>query len=434
MDALRAFLKHVGMGSHSLIRSIRKARVYLIYFDVLGHSLLPAEVASARRAQGMFNYPAWLAEPASYWITRWNARGQTRASVVRRYDTAMTAVLASLDSVADGDWELGANFYGHGFYPIEKLFHTPAQHPAEHTAVLAGERAALSDSAVITTRLGQLHVRQIGSGPPAVLWHSLFVDSVSWQRIEPDLRTNRRLILIDSPGHSASGDPGKPYTMHDCAEATLDVLDALGITEPADWVGNAWGGHVGITIAATHPERLRSLIAIGAPVAAYTPAEARRTRLLLRLYRLMGATGFIRKAVAEALLSPATRQRDPAAVDYVRCQIGSADRHRLRNAVESISLGREDFTGRLPNIRVPTLFVTGVDHAGFTPEQARAAIAQVPGGRIAIVPDAAYLAPLEQPGRPGASWRSSGPPRSGNMHRVGGDHAWVIISHNINRE
>ena len=34
----------------------------------------------------------------------------------------------------------------------------------------------------------------------------------------------------------------------------------------------------------------------------------------------------------------------------------------------------------------------------FTPEQAHQAIALVPGGQFATVPDAAYLAPLEQPG------------------------------------
>jgi hypothetical protein len=97
---------------------------------------LPAEVESARHGKGMFNYPAWFADPASYWINRWNARGVAPASLVRRYDAAMAAVLDSLDGVADGDWGLGATFYGHGFYTIEGLFHTPAQHLAEHTVGL----------------------------------------------------------------------------------------------------------------------------------------------------------------------------------------------------------------------------------------------------------------------------------------------------------
>jgi hypothetical protein len=336
--ALRAELEATNTQLRTLVEAIPEARWQQLspgsawtVGEVMVHltwalEQLPAEVASARRGKGMFNYPAWFANPASYWINRWNARGVTHAAVVRRYDAAMTAVLASLDAVADGEWDLGANFYGHGHYTIEALFHTPAQHLAEHTAALADMRVPANDGICIATRVGPLHVRQVGSGPPAVLWHSLFVDSTSWRAVEPSLCADRRLILIDGPGHGASGDPGTPYTLRDCADAALDVLDALGVTEPVDWLGNAWGGQVGITLAVAHLKRLRSLIAIGTPVAAYTPAGARETRLLLAVYRLLGPVGFIRNAVAEALLSPATHARNPQAADYVRAQIGGADR------------------------------------------------------------------------------------------------------------
>lgn len=249
----------------------------------------------------------------------------------------------------------------------------------------------------IHTRVGPLSVREVGSGAPAVLWPSLFVDSDSWRRVEGGLAEHRHLVLIDGPGHGASGDPGHRYTLSDCASAATEILDGLGIREPVDWVGNAWGGHVGITVAHEHPRRLRSLTTIGTPVAAYSPPERRRTRFLLGVYRLLGPVGFLQDGVAEVLLSPATRARDPEAVAYVKGRIAAADRRMLRNAVESISLGRDDLTPLLPAIGIPTLMVTGSDDTGFTPEQARAAAALVPEGRVAIVPDAAYLAPLEQP-------------------------------------
>ncbi len=249
----------------------------------------------------------------------------------------------------------------------------------------------------VTTSLGPLHVREAGSGPPALLWPSLFVDSESWTRVEAGLGEHRRLVLIDGPGHGRSGDPGHGYTQLDCASAAIEVLDTLGITEPVDWLGNAWGGHVGIYAATEHHERLRSLVAIGTPVARYTPAERRRTQFLLAVFRLVGPVGFLTEGVAKVLLSPATRADDPEAVAYVQGRLVAADRRMLRNAVESISLGREDLTSRLPRIPVPTLFITGADDQGFTPDQARQAIGLVPGGRVAIVPDAAYLPPLERP-------------------------------------
>jgi hypothetical protein len=98
---------------------------------------LPQEIVSARRGQGMFNSPKsldWLADQLSFWMIRWMARKATPEEIGRRYDTAMAVVLRTLDEVKDSDWTLGASFYGHGFYSIADLFHTPAEHFNEHAA------------------------------------------------------------------------------------------------------------------------------------------------------------------------------------------------------------------------------------------------------------------------------------------------------------
>ena len=255
------------------------------------------------------------------------------------------------------------------------------------------------DSVRIPTRVGPLNVRQVGSGPVALLWHSLFIDSTSWQRVEPHLARHRRLVLIDGPGHGPSGDPGHRYDMEDCAAAAGEVMDALDVTGKVDWLGNAWGGHVGIVAATNQPRRVRSLIALGTPVRAYRPSERRQVRLLSLAYRILGPAKFLTDGVAEVQLSAATRAHDHEAVAHTTDFLRNADRRQLYNAIQSISLGREDLNPRLSKIDVPTMFVTGSDHAGFTPDEAHAAIAKVPGGRVEVVADAAYLIPLEQPVR-----------------------------------
>ena len=65
------------------------------------------------------------------------------------------------------------------------------------------------------------------------------MDERSWGRLLPTLMQDRRLVIIDGPGHGASGDPGGPYTLHDCVTATGQVLDRLAISAAVDWVGNA---------------------------------------------------------------------------------------------------------------------------------------------------------------------------------------------------
>jgi pimeloyl-ACP methyl ester carboxylesterase len=185
--------------------------------------------------------------------------------------------------------------------------------------------------------------------------------------------------------------------MAQCADAAEAVLDALGIGDPVDWIGNAWGGHVGIVFAATRPGRCRSLVTLGTPVQAHTAQERLRTHALLLVYRLAGAVRVAREGVADSLLSPRTRAEDPEAVALVRDCMRHADRRALANAVVSISLRRPDLSPLLPRVGAPTLFVTGTDHQGWTPRQAEAAGRLLPDGSVAVVPDTAYLTPLEAP-------------------------------------
>ncbi len=251
----------------------------------------------------------------------------------------------------------------------------------------------------VETPVGALAVRTTGAPgrPVALLWHSLFVDDRSWARVEPDFAADHRLVLITGPGHGRSPGPGRRYSLEDCAAAALAVLDALETQEPVDWVGNAWGGHVGVVFAATWPQRCRSLVAAGTPVHAYRLKDRLRVQTLLALYRAVGPVPYLQKAVAEALLSARTRERDPEALELVRTSFAGADRAGMINAIESISLRRPDLTPMLPLVVVPTLFITGSDHPDWTPAQAEAASRLLPHGSALTVDHAAYLVPLEAP-------------------------------------
>jgi pimeloyl-ACP methyl ester carboxylesterase len=251
---------------------------------------------------------------------------------------------------------------------------------------------------MISTLVGDLEVRVVGedSGrPTALLWHSLFADSRSWHLVEQDLAEDRRLVLVTGPGHGNSTDPGRRYTMEECAAAAMSILEHLGITEPVDWVGNAWGGHVGMIAACSYPERIRSLVTAGTPVHSYTGSGRVKTVLLLMIYRLFGPRRFLVDSVIEVLLSERTRANDPAVVALTRDSFVKAG--GLANAVASISLRRPDLTPLLPKIRVPTLFITGTEHADWSPDQARAASRLLPEGSVEVLEGSAYLSPLEAP-------------------------------------
>lgn len=250
----------------------------------------------------------------------------------------------------------------------------------------------------IQTPVGDLEVLDTGGDRPvAVLWHSLFVDHRSWSRVVDRLAVDRRLILITGPGHGASADPGHRYTLADCADAARVVLDELSVTGPVDWLGNAWGGHVGILFAAGRPDRCRTLTTVGTPVHAYSARGRLKVSVLLAAHRVAGPAPFLVDAVVGTLLSPRTREQDPEAVALTRDCFRRADRGGLRNAVVSISLRRPDLTAQLSGIQVPTLFVTGSEHSDWTPDQAGKAARRLAHGSVSVLDGAAYLGPLEAP-------------------------------------
>lgn len=250
-------------------------------------------------------------------------------------------------------------------------------------------------SSAVPTRLGPLNVRVTGSGPTALLWHSLFVDSTTWVRIERPLAAERRLLLVDGPCHGTNPPVRRPFTLDDCVGAAIDILNHFGVEEPIDWLGNAFGGHVGILFAAAHPDRCRSLVAIGAPVHAPSPADRRRTRLLAALYRVAGP-GPVVNLLVDALLGPRARSDDPDGAAIVADAFRRADRRGMYAAVRWLSLRRPDLTPVLARLDTPTLLTTGIDDPMWTVADARAAAAQLRRGALVILPGAGHIGPLLQ--------------------------------------
>ena len=227
-----------------------------------------------------------------------------------------------------------------------------------------------------------------------MLWHSLFVDSGSWSRMRPLLRDERRLIVVDGPGHGQSSAPPVTFDLDACAVAATEVVDAIGVTEPVDWVGNAWGGHVGLTLAARFPERCRSVITIATPVHALSRRERTAIVPMVWAYRFIGAVPPIANGVARALLGGAfmrSRRDDTAAVV---ASFRNAPRAGMYRAMTSVMLNRSDLDPLLPNIATPTLMAVPTADAMLSVGQIHAAVSQMPCAAAIEVEAEGHVAPI----------------------------------------
>ncbi|MFC9557298.1 alpha/beta fold hydrolase [Rhodococcus sp. NPDC056960] len=246
----------------------------------------------------------------------------------------------------------------------------------------------------VPTTVGNLAVHVIGSGPPALLWHSLFVDSTTWTPLRSHLVGQRRLISIDGPGHGASTAVQRRFTMEECAEAAISVLDALGVTEPVDWVGNAWGGHVGLVAAAHTPDRCRSTVTIGTPPQALTRRERAEIVPMVWAYRIAGPIPPLTTAVMNVVLGKELARTHPQQFQAVAHTFRQAPRRGMHEAMQSIMLHRKGLEPLLPRIGVPTLMVVPRADTMISLDQARAAAATMPHAAATAVDGAGHITPL----------------------------------------
>ncbi|MFC7492569.1 MULTISPECIES: alpha/beta fold hydrolase [unclassified Knoellia] len=250
-------------------------------------------------------------------------------------------------------------------------------------------------TAAIPTRLGALHVRQVGRGRTTVLWPSMFVDSHTWDRLLPLLPRDRHYVLVDGPGLGLSQPLTRESDIPEAAAAAVDLLEGLSVSEPVDWVGNAFGGHVGFELA-TRPGVLRSLAAVSAPTEPVSAEIRRSIRVLRPLLRALGPVRPVRAAILDAMLTDASRA-DAQVRGVVLASLGRPSRTSLSLAVASFILNRVDVNDILGDIRVPSLFVASDDRGDWSPQDAAAAARRTPDARVETVVGARTLIPLEQP-------------------------------------
>lgn len=251
----------------------------------------------------------------------------------------------------------------------------------------------------VATRLGSLHVRIIGSGRTTVLWPSMFVDSHTWDPIVPLLSrgdaTPRRFVLVDPPGLGLSESLHRRSSIAEAVDAARDLLANLRVWGPVDWVGNAFGGHVGLGLGIDSGV-LRSLVAISSPTEPIEPHLRRQIALLKPILRIAGPVRPVRDAVVGAMLTEASAS-NPGLVGVVTESLARPTRESMANALRSFIIDRTDVTDRLADLRVPSLFVASDDRGDWSPADAERAAALAPDATAVTIARSRTLVPLEQP-------------------------------------
>lgn len=122
----------------------------------------------------------------------------------------------------------------------------------------------------------RFHVQRLGSGPQAVLIHGLVIGNLAtwFFGVAPLLARRRSVLLYDQRGHGLSAPADTGYDLASGSADLAALLDAVdGFGGEVDVVGHSWGGTLALRFAIDHPERVRRLVVLDAPLPPFDPAE-----------------------------------------------------------------------------------------------------------------------------------------------------------------
>jgi 3-oxoadipate enol-lactonase len=252
----------------------------------------------------------------------------------------------------------------------------------------------------VPTILGELHVNDQGneSQPVAMLWPSLFTDHRMWAAQVAALRGEGwRTLALDPPGHGRSPGPGRRFTMDECAEAALQLLDARGVRGPVVVVGTSWGGFVAPRVALRAADRVRGLVLFNTSAERPSFFERQKTTLLTKMFAVGAFDRTVDGMIASSTLCTETRRLHPEIGLELTRQLRSWDRRAANTAIRSVLVDRDSVLDALPAVKVPALVVSGKEDPILPSKHSELIAAKIPTARHVQVPGAAHLVPLEDP-------------------------------------
>lgn len=213
---------------------------------------------------------------------------------------------------------------------------------------------------MVPTPLGDLSVRTAGHGPRrVVLWPSILTDSHIFDALADRLAPLCTFFLIDGPGHGQSPGRAQEFTGAAAGQAMLAVMDAHGLRR-AVVGGVSWGGLTAAEVALAAPARVEALVLMNTPMDIDGDRPSLGDRMIAFGARWMAGLKVFRNGVARSFFDEESLRRNPTYSSQFHSMLATANRRKLAAAVKSVILRGIPLRGRLHEITVPTLMISGI--------------------------------------------------------------------------
>lgn len=210
---------------------------------------------------------------------------------------------------------------------------------------------------VIETANFKIHYVEEGQGFPVVLIHGLAGDWTAWKPYLAAFKERYRVIAFDNPGSGQSSPVTGPITMADLAQATLGLMDKLGV-EHAHVVGRSMGGAIAQEMTFSAPRRVQSLVMAGS----FAKLDALGDRLIRNMRSILqwrkNWTEWA-KVVSPSFVSPEFFNANREKMADIERLLSDESRDQTSYAHLAECVLQHDVLDRIGSIQCPTLIMAG---------------------------------------------------------------------------
>jgi pimeloyl-ACP methyl ester carboxylesterase len=252
---------------------------------------------------------------------------------------------------------------------------------------------------VAGVRLHWVALGQASAKPPVVLLHGLNNSCRSWSQVAALLGADRRVLLLDLPGHGRSERPNVGYELDWYARIVARWLETVTVEE-ADIVGHSFGGGVAQMLLLACPQRVRRLVLVAAGGLGKSVAWWLRLASLPHVVERLGqpfmalGTRLALRAARDGVSS-----QDIAELSRLNSQVGSA-RAFARSVRDVIDWRgqRRNFLHRVNEVeKVPSILVLWGDADALIPIEQGRAFALLTGAQFMSFEGAGHYLHNERP-------------------------------------
>ncbi|WP_258100374.1 alpha/beta fold hydrolase [Marinoscillum pacificum] len=221
-----------------------------------------------------------------------------------------------------------------------------------------------------------------GEGEVLLLLHGLFGALSNWESVVNKFSQKYRVIIPLLPIYTM---PVKTAGLDSLNKFTEEFVEAMSL-DNVNIIGNSLGGHVGLIFTLANPEKVNTLILTG--------SSGLFENAMGGSFPRRGSYDYIQERVAYTFYDPATATKD--LVDEVFETTKSIPK-ALRIVAIAKSAQRNNMADDIPNIKVPTLLIWGLNDTITPPYVAHEFDRLIPNTTLRFIDKCCHAPMMERP-------------------------------------